>query len=134
MRWLSKILNKICRSKNVDIEEEIEEEEEKEGPQPLGLLQFVLLENGNVDVKCDWVIEGQDVAKTYGEMLYYITNGKLSGVISNILIDCINNETHSQVFIRTILASWFLLLQKNDNSPIIKPSAALSPHKNGEEE
>lgn len=100
----------------------------------LGIIQFGLLNNGDVTVNCNWTEESMPVAKAYGEMLYCIHSGKLVQTIHQVLAEYGSENITSQTFIRELLISWHSRIQATQSQPMISPSNVLKTSSEEHEE
>lgn len=86
-------------------------------------IQFVLLNDGNVKIFCEWVEENMAVAEICGELLHHINSGNLQGSICEVLAQHGIDNVSSQPFIKKVLMTWNKKGSKN--KPLIKPSQVL---------
>ncbi len=119
------------------IEEEALHNNDTQGDSKLlGIIQFGLLNNGDVTVNCNWTEESMPIAKAYGEMLYCIHSGKLIQTIHHVLAEYGSENITSQTFIRELLVSWHSRIQAAQSHPRISRAngSTTSSEEHGDQE
>lgn len=101
----------------------------KKNKKTVCLIKFVLYDSDDIQIQCDWDSNAHHSEEKCGELLEYITTGKLNGEILEILVNHGNKNPTDQDSINTILGRWVVNLAKDNNIPIVKPSQALSTKK-----
>lgn len=93
--------------------------------QVLTYVSFVLMENGDVHVKTDWISQNEGMAHIYANLLYQINTGNMYDSTIETLTNYALNNVKSQEFIVSILEEFKKLVDINDKIPLIPPSRAL---------
>ncbi len=95
----------------------------KESPKPTSLT-FVLADDGNVTVTCNWQERDVETAHMYGEMLYYLNTGGFKPIILQILSQL---EEESPEFIHHLVGSWADSGSvEREDQPVVMPSKVLN--------
>lgn len=131
MQFLNKILG--IKLPSVDsIKEsyaELATDKDQEQKNILGYISFILMKDGTVNVRTDWVAESSAFANVYSQLLYQINSGTLEDGILNVLLKYGSENVQSQSFIGEIINGFRQLQQKYKNMPLISPSQALRVNK-----
>jgi hypothetical protein len=117
-------------------EEELTQEElaaifqQQEALSPSGTmatLQFVLCDDGQVRLSCDWLYKDKVMAEVFAEMVYRIISSKsnVGSMLVSHLQEQVAEKRIQPSFMSEILTQFIKLKKAHDCEPLIKPSQAL---------
>ena len=94
---------------------------------PLAMCQFVLFNNGSVDIKVDWEKEGvrnqEALGVCLGSLLHTLTSGKLNTNVYQAMLSGANNNLEYQPVIDAAINEWNDLLKDSEMKFVVHPSA-----------
>jgi len=130
-----KLLDKIFRVGLPTADEVLEEENKKrkevaakirsesDKHEPLGSLLFLLQQNGEIQIHCEWKEDTKKCGEFYGDFLHRICSGKLNNTIGHILTQAAMNSQNTKPFSIATMEMWEKLHVADDGKPMIHPMA-----------
>jgi hypothetical protein len=94
---------------------------EHAGPQPIGAIQFVLLEDGTATCKMQWVDESEAGGTVFGEFLHKISSGELKNNTLELLLKIQSQDVRNKTFVEAAVKQWRKLLEEADEEPMVHP-------------
>ena len=95
-----------------------------EEPEPSFLVSIVIgsMEDGHLDIKCEWKEESETTAVLLAEMLFYLDSGFLGPYIQNILIQHVSENPDTTNFMMSTFTLLNDMSQTMTDKPLIRPS------------
>ena len=95
-----------------------------EEPEPSFLVSIVIgsMEDGDLDIKCEWQEENEITAVLLAEMLFYLESGFLGPYIQNILIRHVSENPEAGNFIMSTFTLLSDMSKAVSDKPLVRPS------------
>ena len=100
------------------------EEEDVTLPTSLGDITFSILDDGRIHISCHWA--NKYVAPAYGELMYKLNNGDLTGDIIDTLLGRLPQHPQEATVIQEIIDYWKMIKDNEENQPLISPSSVFA--------
>lgn len=95
-----------------------------DGPQAIGLVQFVLLSDGTLNLKMNWGDESANAGHVFGEFLYRIHSGRFKATCVELLLKMQQNDIRNKPFVEATCEQWNKLIIEDDedeDEPMVNP-------------
>lgn len=86
-------------------------------------IEFILDQNGHVDINVSWSDTSEETAENLGILLYCINSGTLENNCVELLVKIIQEHQNSRSFVKKVIEIW---RNKKNKEPLIKPSEVFS--------
>ena len=95
-----------------------------EEPKPNFVVSIVIgsLDNGDLDVKCEWQEENEETSGLLAEVLFYLESGFIGPHIQSILVQHVSENPETTDFIMSTFRTLHDMSQTQTNRPLIRPS------------
>lgn len=93
----------------------------QEGPQAIAMTQFVLLSDGTMNLRMQWLDESIPAATVFGEFLFRIHSGRFKASSVDLLMQMQKNNIKNKPFIEAVCKRWQELMNEEDNEPLVHP-------------
>jgi hypothetical protein len=101
-----------------------------EAPSPVSVAQFVLFENGQIDISVNWDKSGQyntdGLGRCIGSLLNEITSGNLNKDIYKVMLELTSVDITTQPTLEAAVKEWTSLIQSKDRKFVVHPGAVFS--------
>lgn len=105
------------------------------GERGLAAIQFLLMQDGTMHLKMQWLDESENAGTVFGEFLHRINTGTFKGACVDLLNNMQKTNIKNKVFVGAAIKEWSKRMEEDDDEPLVNPLSVFGMSRNmqGEE-